>query len=51
MIILGIVLLIIGFIAKIAIVWTIGIVVTLVGAILALLGSTGHAVGRRRHYF
>ena len=51
MIILGIILLIIGFVAKIAILWTIGIVVVVVGAILALLGAVGHAVGGRRHYF
>jgi hypothetical protein len=50
-IILGIILLIIGFIAQIAIVWTIGIIVVVVGAILALLGMMGHAVGGRRHYF
>jgi Family of unknown function (DUF6131) len=50
-IILGIILLIIGFIAKIAIVWTIGIIVLVAGAILALLGTMGHAVGGRRHYF
>ncbi|MGI8449516.1 MAG: DUF6131 family protein [Streptosporangiaceae bacterium] len=51
MIILGIILLIIGFIAKIAILWTIGIIVLVVGLILLLLGSIGHAVGGRRHYF
>ena len=51
MIILGIVLLIIGFVAKIAILWTIGIIVLLVGAALAVLGMVGHAVGGRRHYF
>jgi len=51
LIILGVVLLIIGFIAKIAIVWTIGIIVVVVGAILALLGMAGHAIGGRRHYF
>jgi hypothetical protein len=50
-IILGIILLIIGFIAKIAIVWTIGIIVLVVGFILMLLGMAGHAVGGRRHYF
>ena len=50
-IILGVILLIIGFIAQIAIVWTIGIIVVVVGAILALLGMMGHAVGGRRHYF
>ncbi len=51
MIILGIILLIIGFIAKIAILWTLGIIVLVVGLILLLLGSIGHAVGGRRHYF
>ena len=53
LIILGVILLIIGFVAKIAILWTIGIVVVVVviGAILALLGMAGHAVGGRRHYF
>jgi Family of unknown function (DUF6131) len=51
MIILGVILLIIGFIAHIAIVWTIGIIVVVVGVILALLGMAGHAIGGRRHYF
>ena len=51
LIILGVILLIIGFIAKIAILWTIGIVVLVVGLILLLLGSIGRAVGGRRHYF
>jgi len=51
MIILGIILLIIGFIAKIAILWTIGIIVLVIGLILLLLGSIGHAVGGRRHYY
>jgi hypothetical protein len=51
MIILGIILLIIGFIAKIAILWTIGIIVLVIGLILLLLGSIGHAVGGRRHYW
>ena len=51
MIILGIILLIIGFVAKIAIVWTIGIVVLVLGLIAVLLGALGHAVGGRRHYW
>lgn len=51
MIILGVILLIIGFIAKVAIIWTIGIIVVVIGAILALLGFAGHAVGGRRHYY
>ena len=51
MIILGIVLLIIGFIAKIAILWTIGIIILVIGAILALLGFAGREIGGRRHWY
>lgn len=51
MIIIGIVLLLIGFIAKIAILWTLGIVVLVIGLILMLLGATGRAVGGRKHYY
>jgi len=51
MIILGVILLIIGFVTGIAIIWTIGIIVVVVGLILALLGMAGHAVGGRRHYY
>jgi len=50
-ILLGIVLLIIGFVAKIAILWTLGIIVLVIGAILAILGALGREVGGRRHYF
>jgi hypothetical protein len=46
-IVLGIVLLIIGFIAKIAILWTLGIILLVVGAVLVLMGSMGRAVGGR----
>ena len=51
MIALGLILLIIGFIAKIAILWTLGIIVLVVGLILALLGGMGRAVGGRRHWY
>jgi hypothetical protein len=51
MIILGLVLLIIGFLVKIAIVWTIGVVVLALGLILVLLGALGHGIGGRRHYW
>jgi hypothetical protein len=49
--ILGIVLLIIGLILNIAILWTLGIILLIIGAALFLLGSTGRAVGGRRHYW
>jgi hypothetical protein len=51
MIILGVVLLIIGFLAKVSIIWTLGIIVVVIGAILAVLGATDHAIGGRRHYY
>jgi uncharacterized membrane protein HdeD (DUF308 family) len=51
MILLGVVLLIIGFLAKVAIIWTLGIVAVVVGAILAIAGTAGHAIGGRRHYW
>lgn len=51
MIFLGVVLLIIGFVTGIAIVWTIGVLVFVVGLALWLLGAMGHAVGGRRHYY
>ena len=49
MMVLGVVLLIIGFVAGIPILWTIGLVVLVVGVVLFLLGSAGRAVGGRRH--
>ena len=51
MILLGIILLVLGFVLTVHILWILGIVVLVVGLILALLGSTGRAVGGRRHYF
>jgi hypothetical protein len=50
-IVLGVILLIIGFIAKIAILWTIGIILLVIGLILAVLGMMGRAVGGRAHYY
>ncbi|MCZ4103569.1 MULTISPECIES: DUF6131 family protein [Streptomyces] len=51
MIVLGVILLVIGFLASISIVWTIGIILVVVGVVLWLLGSMGHAVAGRRHYW
>jgi hypothetical protein len=46
-----VILLIIGFIAKIAILWTIGIILVVIGLILVVLGMMGRAVGGRAHYY
>lgn len=50
-IILGAILLILGLLFSIPILWTIGIVVLVVGLILLLAGSAGRAVGGRRHWY
>ncbi|MET7456547.1 DUF6131 family protein [Streptomyces sp. NPDC005574] len=51
MIALGVLLLILGFLFHIGILWTIGIILLVIGAVLWILGSVGHAVGGRRHYW
>ena len=51
MIILGVILLIVGFLTGIPIIWTLGIIALVVGVILAVVGATGHAVGGRAHYY
>jgi hypothetical protein len=50
-IIFGLILLLIGFVTGIPFVWTIGMIVLVVGLVLWVLGSTGRAVGGRRHYY
>ncbi|MGW3247754.1 DUF6131 family protein [Streptomyces sp. NPDC001070] len=51
MVILGIILLIIGFLAGFSILWTIGIILVVIGLVLWVLGAVGHGVGGRRHYW
>ncbi|MEV8530519.1 DUF6131 family protein [Streptomyces sp. NPDC051211] len=51
MIALGLILLIIGWIAGISILWTIGIILLVIGVVLLILGSVGRGVGGRRHYW
>jgi hypothetical protein len=50
-IILGVVLLVVGYLLGIPILWTLGIILVVIGVILMLLGSTGRAIGGRRHYY
>ncbi|GAA2301988.1 DUF6131 family protein [Streptomyces caniferus] len=51
MVVLGVILLVIGFVTGISILWTIGIILAVIGAILWLLGAMGHAVAGRKHYW
>jgi hypothetical protein len=51
MIILGIVLLLLGILLNVGILWTLGIILVIVGVVLYILGSMGRAVGGRPHYW
>lgn len=51
MIILGIVLFVIGLLASIPILQTIGGILVVIGIILVILGALGRGVGSRRHYW
>jgi hypothetical protein len=51
MIVLGIILLVVGYLLGISILWTLGIILVVVGAILALLGAVGRPIGGRRYYY
>jgi hypothetical protein len=50
-IILGIILIVIGAIADIGILYTIGAILIVIGLIFWILGAMGRAVGGRRHYY
>lgn len=51
MLILGIILLVLGFVLGISILWTIGIILLVIGAILWILGAIGRPIGGRKHWF
>ena len=51
MIILGLVLLLLGFLLGIPILWTLGIVCLIVGIVLYALGAMGRPVGGRRFWW
>ncbi|MFF0073002.1 DUF6131 family protein [Streptomyces sp. NPDC005494] len=51
MIIIGAILLVLGLVTGVGVLWTIGIILLVIGAALWLLGAVGHAVGGRRHYW
>jgi hypothetical protein len=51
MIVLGVICLILGLVFGIGILWTIGLILIVVGIILWVLGSMDRAIGPRRHYW
>ncbi len=51
MVIMGVVLLLIGALLGVPILWTLGVICVVVGAVLFVLGAAGREVGGRRHYY
>jgi hypothetical protein len=51
MIILGLILLILGYVLGISLLTTLGAILLVVGVVLMILGSTGRAVAGRRHFY
>jgi hypothetical protein len=51
LIVAGVILLLLGLLLGVGILYTIGIILIIVGAVLWIVGSTGRAVGGRRHYY
>jgi hypothetical protein len=51
MIVLGIILLVVGWLIGIPILYTLGIILIVVGVILELLGAVGRPMMGRRHYY
>ena len=51
MIIVGVVVLLLGLLLGIPILWTIGLVLAIVGVVLMILGGIGRPVAGRRHYY
>jgi len=50
-IVLGVILLVLGYVLGISILTTVGIIVLLLGVVFLVLGQTGHAVAGRRYWF
>jgi hypothetical protein len=51
MIITGLILLLLGALLGIPLLWTIGVIVLVVGLVLMLFGRSGRQVGGRAHYW
>jgi hypothetical protein len=51
MIVLGVILLVLGWLLGISILWTIGIIVLIIGGVFFVLGQLGHAVGGRKLWY
>lgn len=51
MIILGVILIVLGWLLGISVLYTIGAILAVIGLVLMLVGFAGHPVGGRRVWF
>jgi hypothetical protein len=51
MLVIGLILLLLGFLLKVSILYTIGIILLVIGAVLWILGAVGRPVGGRKVWF
>lgn len=51
MIVLGVVLLILGYVLAVPFLWTVGIILLAVGAVMWILGAVGRPVAGRRVWY
>ena len=51
MLVLGLILLLLGYFLSISILTTIGIILLVIGAVLFILGAVGRPIGDRKYWF
>jgi len=51
MVVLGVILLLLGFFLAVHILWIVGVILLVAGAVAALLGGFGYPIAGRRHYW
>lgn len=51
MITLGVILIVLALFVDVPLLWTIGIILLVIGLVLWLLGAMGRAIGGRPHYW
>ena len=51
MIVLGVILIVIGYLVPIPILYTIGGILVVIGIVLLILGQTGRVIGGRKYWY
>jgi hypothetical protein len=51
MITFGVVLMLIGLLLGVPVLWSLGVILVVIGLVFWILGAAGHAIGGRRHYY